>query len=189
MTAAEPVSSIGPVLQTSIRATITRALRNAIISGEFRPGEIHTGPGLAAQFGVSATPVREAMLDLAKEGLVTVLRNKGFQITNVSNEDLADLAQIRVLIEPVIAARVTPLIPADGVERLRVMAQRIVERAAEGNLADFIEADREFHLAIMEYAGNARLTKLVSDLRLQTRLLGLKPLLERGELAENAREH
>jgi len=182
-------TSIEPVTQTSIRATVTTATRNAIISGEFRPGEVYTGPGLAARFGVSATPVREAMLDLAKEGLVEVLRNKGFRITDVSHRDLAELAGIRVLIEPVVAAQVVHLIPAEDVPRLRAMAQCIVDQADAGNLADFIGADREFHLAILRYSGNQRLVDLVSQLRLQTRLLGLKPLMESGELVENAREH
>jgi len=69
------------------------------MSGEMRPGSIYSAPALGALLGVSPTPVREAMLDLTKEGLVEVVRNKGFRVVNLSESDLADLAELRYLLE------------------------------------------------------------------------------------------
>jgi DNA-binding GntR family transcriptional regulator len=72
---------------------------------------------------------------------------------------------------------------------LSKLAQDIVDSAGAGDLAGYIEADKAFHLKLLSYSGNSRLVELVSDLRGQTRLLGLVSLLENGELAESAAEH
>ena len=69
------------------------------------------------------------------------------------------------------------------------MAQDIVDEAAAGDLVAYTEADRQFHLRLLAYDGNPRLVDLVSELRSQTRLLGLSGMLASGALAENAREH
>lgn len=63
--------------RTSLREQVADALRAAVVSGEMRPGEIYSAPTLAAAFGVSATPVREAMLDLAKQSLIEVIPTRG----------------------------------------------------------------------------------------------------------------
>ena len=72
---------------------------------------------------------------------------------------------------------------------LRELAQAIVDGALAGDLVAYTEADRAFHLKLLEYAGNRRILALVSDLRAHTRLYGLAAMLERGELEGSAREH
>src|SRR5688572_32330171 len=72
----------------NLRQEIANALRAALVSGEMRPGVLYSAPTLAEKFGVSATPVREAMLDLASEGLVEAVRNKGFRVTELTEQDL-----------------------------------------------------------------------------------------------------
>ena len=69
----------------SLREQVAQALRGALVAGEMRPGTVYSAPALATRFGVSATPVREAMLDLAKEGLVEAVRNKGFRVVGLSD--------------------------------------------------------------------------------------------------------
>lgn len=173
----------------SLRETVMRALRAAIISGEMEPGAVYSAPSLGARFGVSATPVREAMLDLVKEGLVTSLPNKGFRVTEVSDADLDDITQLRLLIEPPTVRAVVPLIPAEDLLELRRMAQDIVDGADHGDLISYTEADRLFHIRILEYSGNRRLVDMISELRSHTRLLGLAPLVERGALRDSSLEH
>ena len=92
-------SQISVLRADSLREQVTRALEAAIVAGELEPGVIYSAPGLAERFGVSATPVREAMLDLVKEGFVEPLRNRGFRVIEISDEDLDNIAQIRLLIE------------------------------------------------------------------------------------------
>jgi DNA-binding GntR family transcriptional regulator len=93
------------------------------------------------------------------------------------------------LIEPPVVRQVTPLIPEEDFSELRRIAESIVHWARVGDLAEYTEADRVFHLRLLEYAGNPRIVELVSTLRSQTRLLGLLPLLETGMLARTAEEH
>ncbi|HLH46617.1 MAG TPA: GntR family transcriptional regulator, partial [Acidimicrobiales bacterium] len=79
----------------SLREGVADALRAAVVSGEMRPGVVYSVPSLAAQFGVSPTPVREAMLDLLKEGLVESVRNKGFRVTEVTDAQLDEITGLR----------------------------------------------------------------------------------------------
>jgi DNA-binding GntR family transcriptional regulator len=153
------------------------------------PGTVYSAPMLGAKFGVSATPVREAMLDLVKEGLVISLPNKGFRVTEMSDDDLDNVTKLRLLIEPPTVRDVVPLIPAADIPGLRALAEDIVIAAEAGNLIDYIEADRVFHVTLLAYSGNPRLVDVVSDLRSQTRLLGLTPLVESGRLGQSAAEH
>ncbi|MFE7802876.1 GntR family transcriptional regulator [Nocardia sp. NPDC057440] len=183
------LNGIGLLEKVSIRERIGRALRAAIVSGEMEPGVVYSAPALGARFGVSATPVREAMLDLVKEGLVDVVPNKGFRVTEIGESDLDEITELRLLIEPPVVRQVTRHIPAEDLPVLRELAQVIVDCANEGNLVEYTEADRVFHLRLLSYADNTRMTNLVFDLRAHTRLFGLSSLLERGELVDSAREH
>ncbi|WNF01264.1 GntR family transcriptional regulator [Streptomyces luomodiensis] len=171
------------------REQIREALRAAIISGELNPGTVYSAPTLGARFGVSPTPVREAMLDLVKEGLVVAQPNKGFRITEVSEEDLDNLAAVRLLIEPPTVRDITTLIPEADFPTLRSLAQDIVDAAERGDLVRYIEADHVFHLTLLGYSGNRYLVDVVAGLRSQTRLLGLTPLVQSGRLGTSAAEH
>jgi DNA-binding GntR family transcriptional regulator len=174
---------------TSVREEVVNVLRGAIVAGEMRPGELYSASALAERFGISATPVREAMLDLVKQGLVEVVRNRGFKVTEISEADLDQITQIRQLLEPTAAAEAVPHIAAGELDALRGLASAIVEAAADGNLVSYINADREFHLRLLSAAGNHRLVGIVDDLRAQTRLYGLSALVASGRLVDSAQEH
>src|SRR5580765_8217625 len=131
--------------KVSVREHIARALRAAIISGEMEPGVVYSAPSLAVRFGVSATPVREAMLDLVREDLVQIVPNKGFRVTEISEADLDEITELRLLIEPAVVRAVTPTVPAADIGELRRLADAIVVHANEGNLIAYTEADRIFH--------------------------------------------
>ncbi|PYC77188.1 GntR family transcriptional regulator [Streptomyces tateyamensis] len=176
-------------VQERLRDQVAHALRAALISGELRPGVVYSAPALAADFGVSATPVREAMLDLAREGLVEAVRNKGFRVTEMTERDLDDYTEIRALIEVPTVGRVTRTATAEQLEALRPDAEAIVAAARAHDLIGYLEADRQFHLSLLALAGNARLVEVVGDLRKRSRLYGLTRLDQRGELVSSAEEH
>ncbi|MER5355230.1 GntR family transcriptional regulator [Kitasatospora sp. NPDC002551] len=176
-------------VQERLRDQVAHALRAALISGELRPGVVYSAPALAADFGVSATPVREAMLDLAREGLVEAVRNKGFRVTELTERDLDDFTEIRALIEVPTVGRVARTANADQLEALRPQAEAIVAAAGKQDLIGYLEADRQFHLDLLGLAGNTRLVEVVGDLRKRSRLYGLNRLAERGELVSSAEEH
>ena len=175
--------------QPSIRDTVKRALRSAIISGEMQPGRVYSAPSLGEEFGVSATPIREAMLELVREGLVVAMPNRGFLVTEVSPNDLSEVTELRLFLEPPAVEKATPLIPESAFAGLRGQADDIVQAAERGDLVEYLSADSDFHLALLQYAGNERLVSLVASLRSQTRLFGLSELHEHGHLAASAQEH
>ncbi len=173
----------------SKREQITRALRAALVAGQMEPGVTYSVPTLAERFGVSATPVREAMLDLAKEGLVEPMRNKGFRVVEISDHDLDELTELRLLIEPPSMRRVADVITADDLTRLRTVAGQISQYAADGDLINYVETDRLFHVNMLTLLGNQRLADTVEELRAHTRLLGLRKLASEGNLVASAAEH
>ncbi|MEU6557561.1 GntR family transcriptional regulator [Streptomyces sp. NPDC046915] len=175
--------------RSSYRERVADALRAALIAGELRPGEVYSAPSLAARFGVSATPVREAMLDLAKEGLVDAVPNKGFRVTAVSDRQLDEYTHVRALIEIPTVVALTGTADRAGLEALRPAAREIVTAAAAGDLIAYVEADTRFHLGLLALAGNTHLVEVVADLRGRSRLYGLTALVEAGRLLASAEEH
>lgn len=181
-----------PALGTrrNLREEITHTLRAAVISGELRPGVVYSAPSLATQFGVSATPVREAMLDLANEGLVEIVRNKGFRVTELSEKDLDDLSELRLLIEVPTVRRIAEAgVSPEVLAELRPLAEEIEAAAARGDLIAHVAADMEFHLRLLSLAGNQHLVDTVRSLRSRSRIYGLRALVDRDALVPSAHEH
>ncbi|MYX32408.1 MULTISPECIES: GntR family transcriptional regulator [unclassified Streptomyces] len=181
--------ALGGQRSGSYRERVADALRAALVAGELRPGEVHSVPALAGRFGISATPVREALLDLAKEGLLDPVPNKGFRVTAVSDRQLDEYTHIRSLIEIPTVTGLASTADATALEALRPAAEEIVTAAAAGDLIAYVEADRRFHLGLLALAGNEHLVEVVGDLRKRSRLYGLTALAERGLLRASAEEH
>ncbi|QCU79634.1 GntR family transcriptional regulator (plasmid) [Citricoccus sp. SGAir0253] len=198
LTAGAPASPPGtataaafdPVVRsTSLRESVTERLRAAIVTGEIAEGQVVSAPALGQQLGVSATPVREAMMDLARDGLVETVKNKGFRVTTVTDRELDELTEIRLLLEPPTVASVVGSVPVDGLVVLDRLADQCLAAAQAQDLSGFLTADRQFHAAILDHAGNAHLTELSTSLRRRTRMYGLHALVRQGKLADSAREH
>jgi DNA-binding GntR family transcriptional regulator len=180
--------ALGP--RRNLREEITQTLRAAVISGVLRPGVVYSAPSLASQFGVSPTPVREAMLDLAGEGLVDPVRNKGFRVTELSEQDLDELSELRALIEVPTVRRIAETgVAPEVLAGLRPLAAAIEQAAANGDLITHVAADMEFHLGLLAVAGNRHLVETVRSLRARSRIYGLRALADRDALVPSAREH
>jgi DNA-binding GntR family transcriptional regulator len=184
------VSAIAKVEQTaSLRDRIQETLSAAIISGELAPGTLVSVPTLAAQFAVSATPVREAMLDLEQRGFVKSERNKGFRVTEVSEKDLREIIELRQLLEVPAMRALAEDFPVETLPKWRALAAEITEHAEKANLTAFIERDRDFHLGLLELYGNTRLADAVRELRQQTRMVNLARMSQSNRLHDSAAEH
>ncbi|RPE46189.1 GntR family transcriptional regulator [Streptomyces sp. Ag109_O5-1] len=173
----------------NFRERVVDVLRAALISGELRPGEVYSAPGLAPRLGVSATPVREAMLELVKEGMVEIVPNKGFRVTAVSEKQLDEYTHVRSLIEIPTTVGLTATADTADLEALRPVALEIVASAVKGDLIAYVEADLTFHLGLLALAGNDHLVEVVRDLRQRSRLYGLTALVAAGRLKASAEEH
>lgn len=173
----------------SLREQVERMIAARIVSGETPPGEVLTVPTLAGDFGVSATPVREAMLNLARRGFLRPIRNRGFQVTEVSSEELHQLTDVRLLLEAPPMRWIAGSIDAALERELRAIADRIVAAGQGRQFEEYLEADTAFHLRILAVTGNAKLVDTVRELRQQTRLVGLVRLADSDTLLPTAREH
>lgn len=93
--------------RTSLREQIGVSLRAALVAGEMVPGVTYSAPVLAERFGVSATPVREAMLDLINEGMIVAVPNKGFRIVETTDQDLDEMTELRRLMKVPTVGQIT----------------------------------------------------------------------------------
>lgn len=177
---------------SSLRDQVEEAIAAAVVSGELAPGQLVSAPALAARYGVSATPVREAMMALEARGFVTTVRNKGFRVTEVHRDDVASLVAVRRLLEPPavgqLAAQRCALV-TEHAPRLRALADAIVAGARSGDLAAYLRADTQFHSELLALLGNRHLVQVVGQLRSQTRLVGLAAAVGSPELERSAVDH
>lgn len=140
-----------------LRENIYDALRAEVLACRLRPGQEIREQDLASHFGVSRAPVREALLRLAREGLVTVNPRQGYRVNPISVSDARDLFGFRMVVEPA-CAKVAAMSASE--ERLEQLDR--FRRFRNGE--DFIEYNRAFHRAIAEASGNARMAAVVCEL-------------------------
>ncbi|MDT3398042.1 GntR family transcriptional regulator [Streptomyces sp. B1866] len=148
----------------SVRGQVLDALRSALIGGELTPGEVYSAPTLAERFGVSPTPVREAMQQLAGEGAVEVVPNRGFRVARRSARELAELAEVRALLEIPVVLDLARELPRERWASLRPAAEATAAAAATGDRAAYLDSDRAFHQAVLSLAGNRQLVLVADDL-------------------------
>jgi DNA-binding GntR family transcriptional regulator len=175
--------------RTSLRDQVLSAIRNGLVTGQVVPGVVYSAAALAAELGVSNSPVREAMLALVDEGLMEVVPNRGYRPVTLSAADTAEIIQLRELLEVPAVGLAAEGDISDVQAALEDLVRMIEETAAAGDVAGNLDADREFHLILAAAGGNQRLASLVASLRDQARLYNLQHLAESGELRASAAEH
>lgn len=179
-----------PVLQPSNLRQQAKALIHAqIVTGAVTPGQIYPVVHFSSQLGVSATPVREALLDLSNEGFVELVRNRGFRVVELSERDLDEIFELRLILEVHAIRKATGRLSDSDRASCLALAEDTETEAVKGNLAGFLLSDRELHLRMLAPAQNRRLLDQIARLRDQARLPGLQSLADAGTLAAAAEEH
>ncbi|MFF7903397.1 GntR family transcriptional regulator [Streptomyces sp. NPDC088817] len=187
-----PVPGPRPLVRrSSVRGQILQALRTALVAGELKPGEVYSAPALGERFGVSATPVREAMQQLTLEGAVEVVPNRGFRVVERDGREFAELAEVRALLEVPVMLRLARRVPVERWAELRPLAEATVRAASSGCRATYADADRAFHRAVLALSGNEQLVQIAEDLhrRAQWPLVGGAVRPARADLLADAAEH
>jgi DNA-binding GntR family transcriptional regulator len=161
------VSSLRPLTSTkSLTARVRESLRDAIVRRDLAPGELYSVQKLADLFGVSRTPVREALLELAELELVRFERNRGVRIIQASPKDLLEIFRIRLLLEVPATHHATSLMSDKELAQLQSSLEQMATAAAtEQDEALFMNHDRRFHVIILEATKNDRLVAYVEGLR------------------------
>lgn len=141
------------------------ALRSAILSGTIRPRERLGEVELSRQFGVSRTPIREALRRLIAEGLVVFQPNRGARVAEWSLADLQEIYEIRARLESYAAALAASRIDQDCLPQMEQLCDQMEERAQQGTLDDLeqiAKLNAELHALVISAANSPRLTSLLS---------------------------
>jgi DNA-binding GntR family transcriptional regulator len=164
------VTALGAIRIGSLRDEATRAIRAAIASGEIVPGEIYSAPALAQRLGVSPTPVREAMLNLASAGVVEAVRNRGFRIAPLTARDLDEVLELRELVEVPLLGRLAGTLDAATAGELRRAADAVADAAASGPPDELAARDGALYEQLVSLCDNAPARELLIGLRDHARL-------------------
>ncbi|WP_250515918.1 GntR family transcriptional regulator [Caballeronia sp. INDeC2] len=169
MAPARPAEAISKPREKSTD-TVYQALREKILSNELRPGTQMLEQELVALFGVSRTPVREALIRLQNERLVQIIPRHGMRVRNVSMGDIEEVFQVQTSLEATAAATVAARKPA--ARELKALEKTCMEmdRAFAKNDRDAWSAAREaFYARLVELSDNPRLTQIVGECEDQVR--------------------
>lgn len=159
-------------MDQNLRQQVLQQVRAEIISGQSQPGTMYSVPSLAASLGVSTTPVREALLELSRNGLVEPMRNRGFKVVEPTLQDLNNLFDLREVLE-LHAAVLVARMPEKDLSSLKGWADEIARAVHEEDVRLYLEADRSYHRDLVAAAGNDLLTETVMGLRDKMRLYGI----------------
>ncbi|MBK7656548.1 MAG: GntR family transcriptional regulator [Betaproteobacteria bacterium] len=166
---------------------VAEALRQRIFQRELEPGSWIDELKIAEEYGISRTPLREALKVLAAEGLVTMKVRRGAYVTEVSEKDLTDVYHMLSLLESDAAGCVA--LNATDIQMAELQAlHRALENAID-NRETFFELNEQFHMQLLDIADNRWRNQMVADLRKVMKLNRHKSLLKTGRVQEPLKEH
>jgi DNA-binding GntR family transcriptional regulator len=162
-------------------------LRQQIYDRSLEPGSWIDEMKLSQQFGISRTPLREALKVLAVEGLVTMKLRRGAYVTEVSRDDVSQVYHLLALLESDAAASVAERAGEAQREQLRQLHARLERQVRQRDA--FFATNEQFHLALLQIAGNRWAMQIVTDLRKVMKLNRHHSLFKQGRLSDSLAEH
>ncbi|SCB32304.1 GntR family transcriptional regulator [Rhizobium multihospitium] len=179
------------IQQHNLRQQVLEILKTRLISGKLASGEIYSAAALAAELGVSNSPVREAMLTLVNQGLMETVRNRGFRVIPIRRKQLEDIYSVRLLLE-IPSIRKLATIP-DEVRKvepeLRAKLADLRRHADQDDIVAYLTVDKGFHLQLLGILNNPCLVSTVETLRDQVRQYGVGGVSAQTILSRSATEH
>ncbi|WP_277441238.1 GntR family transcriptional regulator [Streptomyces sp. SPB162] len=161
-----------PVKRNSLRQQIADALRDEVLTGRLPAGRDFTVKEIAELYGVSATPVREALVDLAAQGLLDVEQHRGFQVRRFTPEDFVSMVEARNLVTEGIFRRIEGdrlrEVPADVLASVQRRGEAAARAARSGMLDVLIGCDIRFWREVAALSGNPHVCEFLDRIRTQT---------------------
>jgi DNA-binding GntR family transcriptional regulator len=177
------------IAPTALYQEVAERLRQRIYAHELPPGTWIDEQKLAEQYGISRTPLREALKVLASEGLVELKPRRGCYVTEISRQDLDEIFPLIALLEGRCAAEAVKRAKAADLTALRAIHDKLEAAARETRVDAFFEANQEFHRKIQELSGNRWLLSVIQDLRKVLKRSRLHSLSLEGRLQQSLEEH
>lgn len=166
---------------------VAEQLRQRIFQRELEPGAWIDELKIAEEYGISRTPLREALKVLAAEGLVTMKLRRGAYVTEVSRKDIADVYHLLSLLEADAASVVANKASDEQLQRLAQTHEELKQNT--GDAERFFALNESFHMQILEIADNRWRNQLVADLRKVMKLNRHKSLFRQGRIEDSLAEH
>jgi DNA-binding GntR family transcriptional regulator len=166
---------------------VAELLRQRIFNRELEPGSWIDEVKLSQEYGISRTPLREALKVLAAEGLVTMKVRRGAYVTEVSEQDLAEVYHLLALLESDAAAVVAERATEAELKELQKLHKEL--EAAVKDRERFFAVNERFHMRLLELAANRWRNQMVADLRKVMKLNRHNSLLKSGRIQESLAEH
>ena len=148
----------------TLRERIVDFIKDSIVSGSLKPGERVPEQEIAANFGISRTPIREAFRQLESEGFITVTPRKGAIVSPITDKDVSEFYAIKSLLEGYGAASACPKLQPKDIKRLESLNAHMEKAAARGDVKGFFNLDSQFHDTFLTACGNEKLLALVHQL-------------------------
>jgi DNA-binding GntR family transcriptional regulator len=161
MTSAEQPAKTAPAPAGSV----VGALRDAIAAGEFVPNQRLVEADLSEQFGASRATVRSALLELASEGLVERMQNRGARVRAVSLDEAVEITEVRMVLEGLVAAKAATRLTDDQRTQLRELGSAMQDAVSAGDLLGYSDLNRELHALISAAGGQQTASKILERLR------------------------
>ena len=168
---------------------VAERLRTQIFAHDFPPGSWLDEQSLAEQYGISRTPMREAIKVLAAEGLITMKLRRGAYVTEVNQADLAQIFTVLSLLESESAKTAALYATESDLNRLDDLHLKLEKAAADRDLEQFFEIDVRFHDLLLEITANPWMTGVIADLRKVLKLQRRNSLDQTGRLQNSLLEH
>ena len=166
---------------------VAERLRERIFNRELSPGDWVDESLLTAQYGISRTPLREAIKLLASEGLITMKPRRGAYVTEVSEQDLREVFELLALLESDAAGVVAAKRDANVITHLEQLHLQLIAASAERET--FFTINEQFHTTLLKAAGNRWREQTVADLRKVMKLNRHHSLFKTGRVEESLKEH
>ncbi|MGL4409425.1 GntR family transcriptional regulator [Zoogloea sp.] len=179
----------GRIAPLALYQEVAERLRQRIFSHELPPGTWVDEQALAADYGISRTPLREALKVLASEGLVTLKPRRGCYVTEISERDLDEIFTVMALLEGQCAADTARKATEADLLRLRGIHAELEQAATRQDINGFFEANQAFHYEIQMICDNRWLTQCITDMRKVIKLSRHHSLFSEGRLEQSLAEH
>jgi DNA-binding GntR family transcriptional regulator len=173
----------------TLAGKVYESIRDAIVLGDLAPGSLQSVQKLASHLKVSRTPVREALLKLADQGMVRFERNRGARVLETTMHDLEQVFSLRLLLEVPATYRATQLIGTAELRQLRSALDAFRKKIHAASTREHLELDARFHRVIMRASGNRRLADFVDSLRDLQMMRGLTAVPKTRALNEICDDH
>ncbi|MDL4817455.1 GntR family transcriptional regulator [Actinomadura opuntiae] len=168
---------------------VVTGIREAILAGEFVPNQRLVEADLAERFGASRAAVRAALLELANEGLIERVQNRGARVRAVSLEEAVEISELRMVIEGLCAAKAAERITEDGVRLLTEIGDAMRAAVAAGDVFGYSRLNERLHGEIREISGQRTAARVLERLRAQSVRHQFKLAMHPGRPAVSLPEH